>query len=172
MEDPLLDRSVRWPFAIALIAVFLACAPTASAEFVDHAALVADPAARVRLPGAVVLTHVSAESAKTIDGPQPAFDGDILGTQLSAEQVRTFYGGELVRLGWKPNAYAGLASTTDLVAWGWCKDRMDYRVAVVDQTRAFKPEFYKGQTFTTVIHAAIVSRGPTPCALSTPLPSP
>jgi hypothetical protein len=37
---------------------------------------------------------------------------------------------------------------------------MIFRIGIQDQARAFKPEFYQGQTFRTVFDARIRSRDP------------
>ena len=48
--------------------------------------------------------------------------------------------------------------TVELAAWGWCKGAMVFRIGIQD--RAFRPEFYKGQTFATVFDAGLTGRDP------------
>lgn len=158
-------------FLTALAALSAACAP--DAEFVDRATLLNEPAAQLRLPGAVELGRVGSERLTTLDGPQAAFDGYILGTDVDASQVRDYYARELERLGWQPDRLAGLASTAEIEAWGWCRSRVNFRLAVKDQRKAFRPEFYKGQSYRTVFDATLVSRTPSmPCPyVFTPFPT-
>ncbi len=84
----------------------------------------------------------------------------MFGVQVGDGDVHTFYDRELVRLGWKADPIAARTSTVELLAWGWCKGAMTFRIGVEDQPRAFKPEFYRGQTFRTVFDARIQGRDP------------
>lgn len=93
----------------------------------------------------------------TFEGPRAAFDGYILGTNADAQAVETYYAAELERQGWIRESTT-LRATDELTAWWWCKGRMTYRLAIKDQERAFRPEFYRGQTFETVLDATLISR--------------
>lgn len=124
-----------------------------------------DPASKLRFPEAVELGHVGGERANTFEGPRGAFDGYILGTQASEREVHDYYARELTRLGWLPDRFVGTRATTELAAYGWCKGRLDFRLGIEDQPRAFRPEFFKGQSFATVVSATLNSR-----PLSTPCP--
>jgi hypothetical protein len=126
----------------------------------DLATLQRDPAASLRLPNAVDLGHFRGDREATIDGPQTAWDSHVFGVLVSDAEVHAFYDSELQRRGWKPDRLATSPSTVELVAWGWCKGAMIFRVGIEDQPRAFRPEFYRGYTFTTVFEAAIQGRDP------------
>lgn len=129
-----------------------------SEEFVDRATLLRDPAAKLRFPGAVELGHVGGEREDTFEGPRGAFDGYILGTQVSEQEVFAYYATELERMGWLRDPLVGTRATTELMAYGWCKGRMNFRLGIEDQPRAYRPEFYRGHRFATVFSATIDSR--------------
>ncbi len=141
---------------VALISAVVGCSPGDP----DLAALQREPAAAIRLSDATDLGHFSGEKASTLEGPQPAFDAHVFGAQRSAEEVRAFYDQALVRSGWQADRLAASLSTTELQAWGWCKGAMKFRIGIEDQPRAFRPEFYRGQSFQTVFDARIVGRDP------------
>jgi len=142
-------------FASAVVAA--ACASGSP----DLAALQREPAASIRLPDAVDLGRFSGEKETTFEGAQPAFEAHVFGTPQSDDEVRNFYDRELVRLGWQSDRLAASLGSTELEAWGWCKNAMKFRVGIQDQPRAFRPEFYRGQSFRTVFDARIVGRDPT-----------
>lgn len=96
----------------------------------------------------------------TIDGQQMAFDAHVFGTQVSAADVHAFYERELARLDWKTDPLATSPDTVELDAWGWCKGAMVFRIGIQDQARAFRQDFYRGQTFKTVFDARIRGRDP------------
>lgn len=126
----------------------------------DLAALQREPAASIRLADAADLGHFSGDKLSTLEGPQPAFDAHVFGTQRSDEDVRNFYDRALVPLGWQADRLAASLGSTELQAWGWCKGAMKFRIGIQDQPRAFRPEFYRGQSFQTVFDARIVGRDP------------
>jgi hypothetical protein len=144
-------------FSFVLVVVLLLGCTADDEVFVDRGSLLSEPAAQIRFPGAIELGHVARESVTTFEGPQAAFDGYILGTDAEAEAVHTFYAGELERMGWlvDPTRRRG---TDELAAWWWCKSRVTYRLAIKDQEKAFRPEFYRGLTLVTVFDATIQSR--------------
>jgi len=156
--------------AIVLAAVLSSCAPPE--RFVDRVALLADPAAKLRPTGVVELGHVSSDRITNVEGNQAAFDGYIFGTQDTEQGVLTYYEAELRRSGWLRDRMSAFRATTETVAWGWCKGRIDFRLAVEDQKRAFLPDFYRGQTFVTVFDARLQSRDLSlPCPMPSPSPS-
>lgn len=112
------------------------------------------------MPDAIELGHFSGEKISTIEGPQTAFDARAFGIQSSDADAQAFYDRELQRLGWQPDRLATSLGSVELAAWGWCKGAMKFRVGIQDQPRAFRPEFYKGQTFRTVFDARIAGRDP------------
>lgn len=95
----------------------------------------------------------------TIEGPRNAFHGAIFGTQASQEEVSAFYDDELTRLGWQRDTYQVFASTGELEAWGWCKPRMRFRLAI-KKPGNFEESFYQGKTFATVFDARLIGRDP------------
>lgn len=159
--------------SILLVATLLvlSCGPDANG-FVDRATLSKEPAAQLRLPRASELAHVGRERTTTFEGPRSGFDGYILGTDADQETVYAYYARELERLGWTRET-TGSASTDEITAWWWCKPRMNYRLAIKDQKKAFRPEFYQGQTFRTVFDATLIGREPgIPCPyVPSPIPS-
>jgi hypothetical protein len=159
VEASLLSRALDGArlLVLAVVAsIAVACAPDTQV-FVDRTFLLNDPAANVRPPGAVELAHVSRERVTTFEGPQPAFEGHILGSDLSSEAVRAYYASQLESAGWllEPTT---IRATDELAAWWWCKERVTYRLAIKDQEKAFRPEFLGGRTFATVFDARIQSR--------------
>jgi hypothetical protein len=151
---------------IVVALVLVSCAPE---RFVDRATLLADPAAKLRPPGVVELGHFGSDRITTFEGPQAAFDGFLFGTQDAEQGVLSYYESELGRSGWQRDRMSAFRATTETVAWGWCKGRMDFRLAVEDQARAFRPEVYRGQTFATVFATDLQSRE-LPCPTPTPGP--
>ena len=141
---------------VVVLTILAACSPGSP----DLAALQRESAASLRLPDAVDLGHFYSDKLSTLEGPQVAFEAHVFGTQRSDEDVRTFYDRELVRLGWQADRLAASLSTTELAASGWCKGAMKFRIGIQDQPRAFRPEFYRGQSFQTVFDARIVGRDP------------
>jgi len=112
------------------------------------------------MDGVTELGHFFGDKESTFEGPQPAHDDRIFGTQVTADEVRAFYDQELQRLGWQPDRLAGVLGSVELAAWGWCKGAIAFSIGIEDQPRAFKPEFYKGQTFRTVFDARMTGRDP------------
>ena len=104
----------------ALIVLGVAAVSCSSPDFVDRATLLREPAAEVRFPGTVELAHVGSDRVTTIEGTQSAFDGYVLGTSAAAEEVRAYYARKLQDLGWQPDRLAGIPSTAEIDAWGWC----------------------------------------------------
>lgn len=153
------------PVLTLLLAAMLVSCGADTAEFVDRATLLKETAAQLRFPDAVELAHVGAERVTTFEGAQSAFDGYILGTDANSEAVFAFYERELERLGWQRDRIVGIKSSAEIEAWGWCRGRADFRLAIKDQAKAFHPEFLGGRTFRTVFDARLVSR-----RLSTPCP--
>jgi len=120
----------------------------------------------------VELGHFGSDRITTLEGPQAAFDGYIFGTQDTEQGVLTYYEAELLRSGWLRDRMSAFRATTETVAWGWCIGRIDFRLAVEDQKRAFQPDFYRGQTFLTVFDARVQSRNVSlPCPMPSPSPS-
>jgi hypothetical protein len=143
--------------------LLLACvffAATCGPSTPSLGALQKESAAAIRMRDVVELGHFSDDARTTLEGPQPAFDSRVFGTQATDDAVRAFYDGELQRLGWQSDRLAGVMTTVELAACGWCKGAMVFRVGIEDQPRAFKPDFYRGQTFRTVFEAAIQGRDP------------
>ncbi len=125
------------------------------------------PAVALRVPGTDQLGHVGRDRMNTLDGEQPAFEGYILGTAASTEEVFAFYSQELVRLGWKPDSSGGLSTVELEVRW-WCTPKAGFRLGIEDKARAFQPAFYKGKDYATVFDASLLPYGGTAC----PYPSP
>lgn len=109
---------------------------------------------------AVELGHFNGDKRTTFEGPQQAFDGRVFGVQVADADVHAFYDRELRRLGWIPDRLATSISSVEIQAWGWCKGTMKFRIGIQDQPRAFRPEFYRGQSFRTVFDASIMGRDP------------
>ncbi|MBI3521828.1 MAG: hypothetical protein HY071_01855 [Chloroflexi bacterium] len=142
--------------ALALAIVASACASGDP----DLAALQRESAASLRMPDTVDLGHFYSDKLSTLEGPQRAFDAHVFGVQSSDVDVHAFYDREITRLGWQYDFLATSISSVELAAWGWCKGAMVFRIGIQDQPRAFRSEFYKGQTFRTVFDARIRGRDP------------
>src|SRR5438270_4889528 len=144
----------RRAVGVLLLVIVAAC----GSDVPGLSTLQGDRAAAIRMADVVELGDFSGDKHTTIDGPQPAFDTHVFGTQATQDAVHAFYDRQLQQLGWQADRLAGPMTTVELVAWGWCKGGgLVFRVGIEDQPRAFKPEFYKGQTFQTVFEADIQS---------------
>lgn len=126
----------------------------------DRSELLKDPAAKVRMAGSDELGHFSREREFTIEGQMEAFDAYVFGIAASEQEVISFYDQQLRALGWTRDDLAVFPGSTDLKARGWCKPRMAYRLAIVDQARAFPSSFYRGKTYVTVYDAGLHGRPP------------
>ena len=147
---------------VAAALLFAACLGPQN-PFPERSVLLAEPAATLRMAGAEELAKVGDERRMTIEGPISAFEGAIFGSQASALEVFAFYDRELRRLGWVQDRFV-IRSTVELDAWGWCKPRLLFRLAIKDRERAFEPRFYQGRTYATVFDARIRGRDPdAPC---------
>lgn len=124
----------------------------------ERSELIADPAAQIRMPGSDELAHFARERESTVTGPAFAFDRYAFGTSASEPEVIAFYDQRLRALGWTRDDLAVFPGSTDLKARGWCKPRMAYRLAIKDQPRAFKPEFYRGKSYVTVYDAGLQAK--------------
>jgi hypothetical protein len=144
---------------VSLVLIFAASACAASP--LERSDLEADPASRIRMPGADVLTHVADERHTSIEGPQPPFEGFIFGTMSSRDAVYAFYEAELARLGWKREPRVLGRSTVELDLREYCKPKVFFRLAIKDKARAFRPEFYGGRDYVTVFDARLVGVDPT-----------
>lgn len=122
----------------------------------ERSELVADPASRLRMPGAEELAHFAREREFTVEGPAFSFDRYLFGTMATTDEVVASYDRELRRLGWTPDRFAVVSGTTDLRVRGWCKPRMAFRVAEKDQDVAFNPSIYRGKTYTTFFDAGLL----------------
>lgn len=142
--------------AIVIVSISLACSPGSP----DLAALQGEPAAALRMTGTVELGHFYGDRESTIEGAVYATDHRVFGVSETDDSVRAFYDRELQRLGWQPDRLATAMDSVELAAWGWCKGAMVFRIGIQDQPRAFRPEFYKGQTFRTVFDAGLIGRDP------------
>jgi hypothetical protein len=125
---------------------------------VERSQLEAEAAAKIRMAGAEELAHFARERGSSVEGPAFAHDSYVFGTMASEQEVIAFYDERLRALGWTRDDLAVYPGSTDLKARGWCKPRMAYRLAIVDQPRAFSPEFYRGKSFVTVYDAGLLAR--------------
>lgn len=150
--------AVRRSVAIAFVSMLTLSSCSLSEP--DLSSIQRESAAGLRMADAVELGHFYGDKITTFEGPQPAFDGRVFGIQASDTDVHAFYDRELRRLGWQPDRLAGTLGSVELAAWGWCKDAMNFRIGIQDQPRAFRPEFYKGQTFRTVFDASMIGHDP------------
>ena len=146
--------------ALALVSGVLLIVAACGTGEPDLATLQRDPAATIRLADAVELGHFYGDKHMSLDGPQPAFDSHVFGAQVTDDAVKAFYDRQLRQFGWQADPLAGTMMSAELSATGWCKGAMEFRIGIEDQARAFKPEFYRGQTFRTVYDAAIQGRDP------------
>ena len=151
--------SRRWLLVVAATLLLASCLPWVN-QSPERSELVADPAAKVRMPGADELAHFAREKEFTVEGQAHAFDAHVFGTSAREQEVIAFYDQRITALGWVRDDFAVFAGSTDLKARGWCKSRMAYRLAIKDQRRAFNPEFYRGKTYVTVYDAGLQAREP------------
>ncbi len=142
-------------FAVALLLI-TSCDLTN--PFLPRSALQGDPAAKIRYPDSTELAKVGYERQVTLEGPAPAVDGFIFGADTSRDEVFYYYDRELRRLGWQQDTYSIYRSTVELVAWGWCKPRMTFRLGVKDASRAFQADLYQGRTYQIVFEANLQGR--------------
>ncbi len=152
-----LQSAMRRLLSAVIAALVLALCSTRDP---DLSSLQRDSATALRMPDAVDLAHFSGDRQSTIDGHQTAFDAHVFGVEVSNSDVHAFYERELLRLGWKPDPAATSPDTVELDAWGWCKGAMIFRIGIQDQARAFRPDFYRGQTLKSVFDARIQGRDP------------
>lgn len=148
---------MRLCLGFALIAlVVAACTPGTP----SRSALQRDPASQLRMAGAVELLHFGGDNQMTLDGPIDAWDGYIFGLAVDPADVFAFYERELAKLGWSVDPLRLTRLSTETQAKVWCKSSLAFRVGIEDQARAFRPDFYRGQTFRTVYEARITARPP------------
>lgn len=152
-----LPAAARATCALLILSVASACVGPLHPSL-ERSELVADPASRLRLPGADELAHFASEREFTVEGPAFSFDSYLFGTAATTDEVFAFYERELKRLGWTADDFAVSSSTTDLRVRGWCKPRMAFRVAEKDQDVAFNRSISRGKTYTTVFDAGLVAR--------------
>lgn len=126
--------------------------------YLPQSALQSESAAKLRYPGATQLGRVSSDRGMTFDGPLPAVDGFVFGADVDREGLFAYYDRELRRLGWQQDGYGIYETTVETDAWGWCKPRLTFRLAIKDQSRAYDASFYKGQTYRTVFEANLQGR--------------
>lgn len=137
-------------------AILTACLP--DNPYLPRSALQNESVAKLRYPGATELGRGGHDRETTLDGPLPAVDGAIFGADVGREELFAYYDRELRRLGWQQDLYEIYRTTVDTDAWGWCKPRLTFRLAIEDQNRAYDPSFYKGQTYRTVFEANLQGR--------------
>jgi len=146
------------PVLLVIVIAALLSGCLADNPYVSRSTLQAEAAAKLRYPGVTELSRGGHDREMTIDGPLPAVDGTIFGADADRDALFSYYDGELRRLGWQQDGYGVYRTTVETDAWGWCKPRMTFRVAIEDQSRAFQPSFYKGQTYRTVFEANLQGR--------------
>lgn len=129
--------------------------------YLPLAALKAEEASRLRLPGAEVLRRVGGERFNNITGPQGSFTGAVYGTQATQAEVFAFYERELTRLGWVADYKPGVGTGELPNGRGWCKPRMYYRLAIYDPRRYERTGITDGARFGTVFDARLqaIERG-------------
>jgi hypothetical protein len=142
--------------AITATALLTACLP--ESPYLPRSSLQNEPAAKLRYPAATQLGRVSTEREMTFDGPLPAIEGAVFGADVNREDLFAYYDRELRGLGWQQDLYEIYRTTVETDAWGWCKPRMSFRLAIKDRDRAYDPSFYKGQTYRTVFEANLQGR--------------
>ncbi len=141
----------RAALALALVVLLAgACGgppgrPSETNPYPPLAALKADPAVDLLMPGATLLGKGGHEGFMNITGWQAAFYGGRYGTQESADAVFAFYARELPRLGWTAT-HKPILSTVELHGWGWCKPWLSYDLTVLDP-KEYPPE---GQQYRTL----------------------
>ena len=143
---------------VVVVTALLLSGCLADNPYVSRSTLQAEAAAKLRYPGATELSRGGHDRETTIDGPLPAVDGAIFGADADRDALFNYYDRELRRLGWQQDGYEVYRTTVETDAWGWCKPRMTFRVAIEDQDRAFQPSFYKGQTYRAVFEANLQGR--------------
>jgi len=148
----------RAPALLAFLVVLSSCSQYLGA--VDLHDLQSDPASQLRMPATDLLGQGGKDRTLTPDGPSMAFYGGVFGTQASKEEVLAFYERELTKLGWTRYNRGVNQSTTDLRVDGWCKPRVTFRLAIVDQDR-FAPRFdSSGRRYSTIFNADLVGVDP------------
>ncbi|MEK6619378.1 MAG: hypothetical protein AABZ26_00220 [Chloroflexota bacterium] len=149
----------RAPLAIPLaLAVLLSCTVVAPQRdpnpYLPLAALQEEPATRLAMPTAEVLSPVRAERFMNITGPEAAFTGALWGTAAGRDEVFAFYDQALRGLGWQSDFGPGL-STIELDGRAWCRPRLFYRLTIVDPTELGRTPARGGERFRTVFDATV-----------------
>lgn len=133
--------------------------------------LESDPAAQLRMPGAIELAHFSKDRAMTVDGPTSAGDRYLFATEAGPDEVFAFYSTELARLGWTRDRLAVNKSSTDIRVDGWCKPAdpaaskpsrssgLTFRVAIQDPDQVVKFD-REGRRYPTVFDAGLIGVDP------------
>jgi len=132
----------------------------------ERADLEADPSFSLRMQGADELALVGSDRLFTFEGERPPFAGHIYGTMATSADVYAFYERELARLGWQLEAPPFPRSSAELENRVYCKRKVEFRLAIKDKDSAFRAEFYRGRTYTTVFDASLLAIDPAiPCPM-------
>lgn len=156
--------------ALALLSVLMAvgCVNAESPPddtrnpYLPLAALKAEEASTLAMPGAERLRPVSGERFMNITGPEPSFVGAVYGIPGTQADTFAFYDRELLRLGWQ-RARDPIPASGEKVTRGWCKPQMYFRLAIYDPERYARTGIEGGERFATVFDASIVATGDLPC---------
>lgn len=157
--------------ALAVVLVLASCGDAP----VTQSVLKEEPAARIVMPGSILLGEVGADRVDTPTGPSPAFYGRIAGIDRTPTDVRAYFEREIRALGWIDDAPPALG-VSERDGWGWCKVRMRFRLTIVDPVRLARTGISFGSDLPATIYDATLiasdSACPLPKATWPPSPSP
>ncbi len=139
--------------------------------YLARAALEAEPASRLAMPGADVIRRGGSERFDNITGPEPSFVGAVYGAQSTTDDVFRFYERELGSLGWKRDPHPGLVSG-EITSWAWCKTGIVFRLAIFDPDRYDRRGIEGGERFKTVFDVRLVAARRSCPYVPPPMPTP